>query len=706
MDSSSGGLPAILQLANSPQVELQQYAAAALRNLTVDASAQVQVVKQNGINALIYLARSADPTVLRNVAGTLRNLTVNDDIEKQIVHDGGLRPLIMLARSKDVEVQRDAAGALRNLSVNADNQAKILLSGGLPPLLSLARCDSADPVVLRDAAAALRNLTVNATNQDEFIRKGGLTCVLDLIRRIGDIEVHRHCAAALLNLSVTAENQRQIVDEGGLEPLVVLARSKLDAEVQSFAASALLHLSESPEHKRKLEEVLAMRGTGSRFDQTSTQAYSPPSVSQSARHSSSAPILPGHISSRSIRGIDSPDDSHRSNSSVRGSLQRSNIPDSPDLRALSTVSQHDYHPPPSHRSQQTRKPPNSSRHSYSPDYDDEPDDIEYDHSTAVIRKPTFTTRSSASSSRVMQDTSSSMRRVSSTGTLPRSTKRTSNSPPKLRAYTVPEATSRRTSAARLSEAYGDRTSRTRRNTNQAYSSTGYASSSSDDGDDGQQNYRSSAGHRSARNSRPPSMRTGYSSESSTFLTSLPEEARTAASDPDSPTDDRGSWRSSSRREYSARGNGRKGAEGEVERLQDALASERKRRQELEVQLKRLERQVSKANAENVRLQQQIKSVENRARTTAQSMSQKLRDMQNRKHEDLYAASKRRTFAGGTFDSRQVARKIKGMPLSEPQEFESLARELQESKVELGRVQSAMGKLQTMLDSAAHADKVP
>lgn len=130
-------LSPILFLLDSPDIEVQRAASAALGNLAVNR--KPRLLSRDDLKApRILTHRTAENKVL-------------------IVQLGGLTPLIRQMLSPNVEVQCNAVGCITNLATHEANKAKIARSGALGPLTRLAK--SRDMRVQRNATGALLNMT-------------------------------------------------------------------------------------------------------------------------------------------------------------------------------------------------------------------------------------------------------------------------------------------------------------------------------------------------------------------------------------------------------------------------------------------------------------------------------------------------------------------------------------------------------------------
>lgn len=149
--------------------------------LTPPLPTDVREVDRDALEPILFLLQSPDLEVQRAASAALGNLAVNSmytwhswsDVHFRlaltsltcplaankvlIVELGGLGPLKRQMLSSNVEVQCNAVGCITNLATHEDNKAKIARSGALEPLTRLAK--SRDMRVQRNATGALLNMT-------------------------------------------------------------------------------------------------------------------------------------------------------------------------------------------------------------------------------------------------------------------------------------------------------------------------------------------------------------------------------------------------------------------------------------------------------------------------------------------------------------------------------------------------------------------
>ncbi|KAH9845087.1 Vacuolar protein 8 [Teratosphaeria destructans] len=285
-------LEPILYLLESPDIEVQRAASAALGNLAVDAQNKVLIVSLGGLTPLIRQMNSPNVEVQCNAVGCITNLATHEDNKARIARSGALAPLTRLAKSKDMRVQRNATGALLNMTHSDDNRQQLVSAGAIPVLVSLLGSQDTDvqyycttalsniavdsanrkrlaqsesrlvqslvhlmkgqaPKVQCQAALALRNLASDEKYQLEIVRAGGLPPLLQLLQS-SYLPLILSAVACIRNISIHPMNESPIIDAGFLKPLVDLLGSTDNEEIQCHAISTLRNLAASSDRNKQL----------------------------------------------------------------------------------------------------------------------------------------------------------------------------------------------------------------------------------------------------------------------------------------------------------------------------------------------------------------------------------------------------------------------------------------------------------------------
>ncbi|CAK7216429.1 Vacuolar protein 8 [Sporothrix bragantina] len=285
-------LEPILFLLQSPDLEVQRAASAALGNLAVNTANKVLIVDLGGLNPLKRQMLSPNVEVQCNAVGCITNLATHEDNKAKIARSGALGPLTRLAKSRDMRVQRNATGALLNMTHSDENRQQLVNAGALPVLVQLLSSpdvdvqyycttalsniavdsnnrrklsqtepklvqslvnlmDSSSPKVQCQAALALRNLASDEKYQLDIVRASGLPPLLRLLQS-SYLPLILSAVACIRNISIHPMNESPIIEAGFLKPLVELLGSTDNEEIQCHAISTLRNLAASSDRNKAL----------------------------------------------------------------------------------------------------------------------------------------------------------------------------------------------------------------------------------------------------------------------------------------------------------------------------------------------------------------------------------------------------------------------------------------------------------------------
>ncbi|GAP93195.2 putative vacuolar protein 8 [Rosellinia necatrix] len=285
-------LEPILFLLQSPDIEVQRAASAALGNLAVNTENKVLIVQLGGLTPLIRQMLSNNVEVQCNAVGCITNLATHEDNKAKIARSGALGPLTRLAKSRDMRVQRNATGALLNMTHSDENRIQLVNAGSIPVLVQLlssadvdvqyycttalsniavdannrrrlaasepklvsflvSLMDSSSPKVQCQAALALRNLASDEKYQLEIVRTHGLNPLLRLLQS-SYLPLILSAVACIRNISIHPMNESPIIEAGFLKPLVDLLGTTEHEEIQCHAISTLRNLAASSDRNKAL----------------------------------------------------------------------------------------------------------------------------------------------------------------------------------------------------------------------------------------------------------------------------------------------------------------------------------------------------------------------------------------------------------------------------------------------------------------------
>ncbi|KAI4108385.1 MAG: hypothetical protein LQ339_002287 [Xanthoria mediterranea] len=246
-----GGLPPLIRQMMSPNVEVQCNAVGCITNLATHEDNKAKIARSGALSPLTRLAKSKDMRVQRNATGALLNMTHSDENRQQLVNAGAIPVLVQLLSSSDVDVQYYCTTALSNIAVDAGNRKRLAQNETRLVQSLVHLMDSSSPKVQCQAALALRNLASDEKYQLEIVRAKGLAPLLRLLQS-SYLPLILSAVACIRNISIHPMNESPIIEAGFLTPLVELLGSTDNEEIQCHAISTLRNLAASSERNKQL----------------------------------------------------------------------------------------------------------------------------------------------------------------------------------------------------------------------------------------------------------------------------------------------------------------------------------------------------------------------------------------------------------------------------------------------------------------------
>ena len=110
------GIPVLLALGLSEDVEVKREVAATLRNISLSVHSKVVMVREQCLQLLNDMMHSADVEICHQATGVIANLAESTENQTLMVDNGVIQHLKYVMRSKSIDVQREASRALANIS--------------------------------------------------------------------------------------------------------------------------------------------------------------------------------------------------------------------------------------------------------------------------------------------------------------------------------------------------------------------------------------------------------------------------------------------------------------------------------------------------------------------------------------------------------------------------------------------------------------
>ncbi|KAL6645194.1 hypothetical protein ACP70R_016802 [Stipagrostis hirtigluma subsp. patula] len=142
------GLPNVVSLLKSEELEVQIYAVKVVANLAAEDINQERIVEEGGLDALLSLLETSENTTIHRVtAGAVANLAMNGPNQGVIMNKGGARLLANVAsKTDDPQTLRMVAGAIANLCGNEKLHLMLKQDGGIKALLGMFRTGHNDVI--------------------------------------------------------------------------------------------------------------------------------------------------------------------------------------------------------------------------------------------------------------------------------------------------------------------------------------------------------------------------------------------------------------------------------------------------------------------------------------------------------------------------------------------------------------------------------
>ncbi|KAL1871042.1 hypothetical protein VTK73DRAFT_2277 [Phialemonium thermophilum] len=246
-----GGLPPLIRQMMSSNVEVQCNAVGCITNLATHEENKAKIARSGALGPLTRLAKSRDMRVQRNATGALLNMTHSDENRQQLVNAGTIPVLVQLLSSPDVDVQYYCTTALSNIAVDAVNRQKLAKTEPRLVQSLVNLMESSSPKVQCQAALALRNLASDEKYQLDIVRANGLGPLFHLLQS-SYLPLILSAVACIRNISIHPLNEAPIIEAGFLKPLVDLLGSTDNEEIQCHAISTLRNLAASSDRNKAL----------------------------------------------------------------------------------------------------------------------------------------------------------------------------------------------------------------------------------------------------------------------------------------------------------------------------------------------------------------------------------------------------------------------------------------------------------------------
>lgn len=240
---TAGAIPVLVQLLQSPDMDVQYYCTTALSNIAVDASNRKKLAQTEPrlVQSLVQLMDSGTPKVQCQAALALRNLASDEKYQLEIVRSRGLPPLLRLLQSSYIPLILSAVACIRNISIHPLNESPIIDAGFLKPLVDILGLYDNEEIQCH-AISTLRNLAASSDRNKQLVLEAGAVQKCKELVLTAPLSVQSEMTAAIAVLALSDDLKPQLLHMGVFEVLIPLTDSE-SMEVQGNSAAALGNLS-------------------------------------------------------------------------------------------------------------------------------------------------------------------------------------------------------------------------------------------------------------------------------------------------------------------------------------------------------------------------------------------------------------------------------------------------------------------------------
>lgn len=233
----------MVQLLQSPDMDVQYYCTTALSNIAVDASNRKKLAQTESklVQSLVQLMDSGTPKVQCQAALALRNLASDEKYQLEIVRAKGLAPLCHLMKSSYLPLILSAVACIRNISIHPLNESPIIDAGFLDPLVGLLGSTDNEEIQCH-AISTLRNLAASSDKNKQLVLEAGAVQKCKELVLSVPLSVQSEMTACMAVLALSDELKPRLIQLGCFDVLIPLTDSD-SIEVQGNSAAALGNLS-------------------------------------------------------------------------------------------------------------------------------------------------------------------------------------------------------------------------------------------------------------------------------------------------------------------------------------------------------------------------------------------------------------------------------------------------------------------------------
>jgi len=249
----AGVLDVLAAAGFSEEREVLREVSAAICSLTLSEPHRTEMAYKC-MKTIINLASHYDAEVARQAVGALANLAEDVDTHEYIAKANGGKALVALQQHDVLDIQREATRAISNILSSFRHQGTII-EDGIPGLVRL--CYSTDEECCYSASLCFRKLTPNLRSHSVLVYSGIFKGLFQLLT-LPNINTQKQAASALRDICANPEYRLRCAEDGGIPALIALCRQP-EEQLQALALSALRHLSLQVSLKKPMLDERCLR---------------------------------------------------------------------------------------------------------------------------------------------------------------------------------------------------------------------------------------------------------------------------------------------------------------------------------------------------------------------------------------------------------------------------------------------------------------
>lgn len=241
-----GCMQALSRLSVFDDIEVKKFCAAAILNLTWDASLCVKMIDEGVLLALLELAKAQHEEIRRNTSMALCRFSYDRSGQLHLVQEGCVSAIISMLNSPDYETKEACVKALVNI---ASYSGTAVAESVVQTILKIST--KKEHASISFSAEAICNLSLLNGPRGKVVEDGILDNICELSQSVSDVDVKINLATALSNFSGFQSNLELLSQVRILECLEDLLKFENDT-VRERCAFTIANISSYPTSLKNL----------------------------------------------------------------------------------------------------------------------------------------------------------------------------------------------------------------------------------------------------------------------------------------------------------------------------------------------------------------------------------------------------------------------------------------------------------------------